>query len=206
MFRTTSIDFFVVTLAAILLLAGCVGPTNPLSGGFYARHINLGLAAEEQGDYIAARKWFIRARAEADSNFLGKEAQSGAVYNIARMNGMLGHFEIAEQQFKEALALEEKVYGPDQGHASMRWFELARLYQAWGRYQDSAVAYDKAFSLADRLDAHKAEPGVYAATLRDFANVLDKTGEVSRAKQVRARAASFGQQRPEWQIKYYPQK
>lgn len=179
---------------------------NPLSHGFYTRDLDLGFAAEHQGDYVAARKRFIRARAEADSNFLGKEAQSCAIYNIARMNGMLGYFEVAEQQFKEALALEEKVFGPDGGHASMRWFELARLYDAWGRYQDSVAAYDKGFPLADRLNADKEQPGTYAVCLRDFAAVLDKSGDSLRAQEMRRRASAFGNTPPELALKYYPRK
>jgi tetratricopeptide (TPR) repeat protein len=134
------------------------------------------------------------------------DAESSAVYNIARMNGMLGYYDIAERQLKEALKLEEKVYGVDGGHASMRWFELARLYYAWGKYPDSVAAYEHAFDLADKLEAQKSDPVTYAACCRDFAGALDKTGDSARAQQERAKAASIHEERQEPKILYYPSK
>jgi tetratricopeptide (TPR) repeat protein len=194
----------VFCLAGFLLtLAGCV---NPLNVGEFERYTDAGLRLEKQGDYAGARRCFIRSRAAAVGGFMPADAESCAVYNIARMNGMLGYFEVAERQLKESLQLEAKVYGVDGGHASMRWFELARLYFAWGRYTDSVAAYEHAFPLADQLDAQKLEPVKYAACLGDFADALDKTGDVARAKQARVRAASLCQQSASPDILYYPTK
>jgi tetratricopeptide (TPR) repeat protein len=134
------------------------------------------------------------------------DAESCAVYNIARMNGMLGCYEIAERQLKEALKLEEKVYGVDGGHASMRWFELARLYYAWGKYPESVSAYEHAFPLADNLDARKTDPVTYAACCRGFADALDKVGDASRAHKEREMAASIREERQSPKILYYPSK
>jgi tetratricopeptide (TPR) repeat protein len=200
-------QIFLTTLSLIGMVAcsfSLLGCANPLNVGHYERYMDAGLRAEDRGDYLTARRHFIRARANSAQGFLGKEAESAAVYNIARMNGLLGYYEIAEKQLKEALKLEEKVYGPDRGHASMRWFELARLYYAWGRYQDSVAAYEKGFPMA--ADAQKTLPAMYAACLRDFADALDKVGDSSRAKELRARAASISEQPSERPIRYYPKK
>src|SRR4051812_47103633 len=102
MFRKTSALFFTIALTVVLLLSGCIGPLNPLSRGLYERDLEVAQNAEYHRDYVAARKAYILARAEADSNSLGKEEQSCAVYNIARMNGLLGYFEVAEAQFGES--------------------------------------------------------------------------------------------------------
>jgi len=187
----------------LLALTGCVSPLNV---GEYERYTDAGLRYEHQGNYAEARRCYIRARAAAASGFMPADAESCAVYNIARMNGMLGYFDVAERQLKEALKLEEKVYGVDGGHASMRWFELARLYFAWGRYPDSVAAYEHAFPLADALDARKSDPVTYAACRRDFADALDKTGNSTRAKQERQLAASIREERPAPKILQYPSK
>jgi tetratricopeptide (TPR) repeat protein len=119
---------------------------------------------------------------------------------------MLGDYTRAEQELKEALRLEETIYGVGGGHASMRWFELARLYYAWGKYHDAVAAYQQAFPLADRHDAQKNDPATYAVCLRDFADALDKTGAFTRAQQERERAASIREQSPAPKILHYPQK
>lgn len=191
-----------VGLAGILFtLTGCV---NPLNVAEFQRDLDAGTRWEHQGNYAAARRCYVHARTAAADGFLPADSESCAVYNIARMNGMLGYFDVAERQFKVALELEEKVYGVDGGHASMRWFELARLYYAWGRYADSVAAYEHAFPLADMKDARKIDPVTYAACLTDFANALDKTGDSARAKQERDAAASIHEERPSPVILYYP--
>lgn len=185
----------------LFVFTGCV---NPLNVGEFERYTDAGLRLEHQGDYAGARRCYIRARAAAASGFMPADAESAAVYNIARMNGMLGYFDVAERQLKEALKLEEKVYGVDGGHASMRWFELARLYYAGGRYRDSVAAYEHAFRLADALDARKSDPVTYAACRKDFADALDKVGDSARAKEQREMAASIRDERPAPKILHYP--
>jgi len=184
-------------------LTGCVSPLNV---GEYERYTDAGIRYEDQGDYLDARRCYIRARAAAAGGFMPADAESAAVYNIARMNGMLGYYDVAERQLKESLKLEEKVYGVDGGHASMRWFELARLYYAWGKYSESVAAYEHAFPLADERDARKTDPVTYAACCRDFADALDKVGDTTRAQKERELAASIHGERPEPKILYYPVK
>ncbi|MBI5773204.1 MAG: tetratricopeptide repeat protein [Verrucomicrobia bacterium] len=185
------------------LLGGCA---NPLNIGHYERYMDGGADAERAGDYQFARKCYARAQANAEVGFLGKAAESAAYYNWARMTGMLGDFAEAERGFKQALKLEEEVYGPGGGHASMRWFELARLYFAWGRYQDSVTAYEQGFPLADRKNIQQSDPVTYAAVVRDFAAALEKAGQAGRAQQERERAASIADQPPKTTILYYPTK
>jgi tetratricopeptide (TPR) repeat protein len=198
------VTFIIFIFAGLLLsFTGCVSPLNV---GEFERYTDAGLRLEHQRDYAGARRCYIRARAAAAGGFMPADAESCAVYNIARMNGMLGYYDVAERQLKEALKLEEKVYGVDGGHASMRWFELARLYYAWGKYPDSVSAYEHAFPLADSLDARKTDPVTYAACCRDFADALDKVGDSSRAQQEREKAASIREERQSPKILYYPSK
>ena len=89
---------------------------------------------EDNGDYLAAKKRYAMAIGEADANFLKPEDKSNALYNYGRMCGFLGDFAQAETNLLQALELEEKSDEPEKKtHTSMRLFELARLYQAWGR-------------------------------------------------------------------------
>lgn len=194
----------------ILCLAGCVlaltGCVSPLNVSEFQHYTEAGNDCADRGDYLEARRCYIRSRAAAAGGFMPADYESCAVYNIARMNGMLGYYDIAERQLKEALTLEEKVYGVDGGHASMRWFELARLYYAWGKYPESVAAYEHGFRLVDALDARKSHPGMYAACSRDFADALDKTGDSKRAKQERDLAASIPEQFQEPKMLHYPSK
>jgi hypothetical protein len=72
--------------------------------------------------------------------------------------------------------------------------------------QDSVDAYERAFSLADRLDAEKSAPLNYSACLRDYADALEQAGDKPRAEQKRAKAEVIQKQSPSPDILYYPKK
>jgi tetratricopeptide (TPR) repeat protein len=108
------------------------------------------------------------------------------------------------------MAFDEKAEGKEGVHASMRLFELARLYQAWGKYSQSIEMYEKAFPLADKQNALKTDPIGYAIVLNDYAAVLKKAGFEQKAESVESRSQKIKDANPgvepKTKIHYYPTK
>jgi len=191
-------------LSTVVLCA--VGCTNTRNAKQW--HINTEAAAkaEKNGDYAAAENNYFSAYKNAEEGMLGNEALSASLYDYGRMTGMSGNFEKAEAAFKRSLALEEPIYGPNGGHAYMRWFELARLYQAWGHQRDAVRAYQTAFPAALKLKFDSAFPRVYAQLLRDYAEALESVGETKRAALVKKNAGPKTSEPLEQEILYYPKR
>jgi tetratricopeptide (TPR) repeat protein len=186
-----------------LLVAG-TGCTNTRNAKLWRRNTEAAAVAEKNRNYVAAQNGYLSALKNAEAGMLGNEALSASVYDFGRMAGMNGNFEEAEAAFKRSLALEEPIYGASGGHAYMRWFELARLYYAWGRYRDSVRAYQTGFPAALKLNFDHAFPNVYNQMLRDYADALEKAGDLDRAKLVRKNAGPKKPATLEQEILYYP--
>ena len=198
-----------VTIAALLAAVTCSGCLSfELNTGHYLFHYNAGLDALDSESYFAAKREFGRAILYSQVAKLGPEAEAAAIYNYAFAVGHLGDFGQAEECFKMAMALDAKCEGVDGPHASMRWFELARLYQAWGKYELSCQAYEKAIPLAEEYGAEKQDPIVFAEVLNDFSVALIKCNRESVAESAKARAEAIKAANPgaspKMKLHYYP--
>jgi tetratricopeptide (TPR) repeat protein len=191
-------------LAACFLLSGCVGVLNPFRSDFFWRDIEIGNELADEGNFLAAKKRYAMAINEADVNYLKPEDKSCALYDYGRMCGLLGNFDQAENCLLQALDLEEKSNDPEkEKHSSMRFFELARLYQAWGKNTQAVEYYEKAIASADKQGVDKSDPVNYAVTLEDYAKVLDQINSTVKAQALRQRAKEFRDANPGVEPKVY---
>jgi tetratricopeptide (TPR) repeat protein len=197
------VNYLTLTVSlACLLFVGCSPARHAKQ---WQKDTQDAVAAEKSGDYELAAKYYLAGIKTAQDGLLGGEAISASTYDWSRMMGMLGKFEQAEEGFKRALALEEPIYGNTGGHAYMRWFELARLYDAWGRPKDSVMAYQRAFPAALKLRIDEDYPKIYKHLLHDYADELDKAGAPpARSAQVRKNAGPKKNDPLEQEILYYP--
>ena len=182
-----------VAILASLACSGCL--LLELNAGHYQAYFHGGLSALDAEDFSTAKKRFARACYYGQD--LGPEAEAAAVYNYGLAVGQLGEFVKAESCFKRALELDAKTEGKEGRHASMRWFELARLYQAWGKDELSRESYEKAFPLAEEQHASGNDPISVAMALDDYAGVLDSLGLGADSAKARERAESLRRANPD---------
>lgn len=187
---------------------GCL--LNDLNVGHYQRYYDSGVSHLKAENYYEAKRSFAAAIFYAQTGHLGPEASAAACYNYAIAVGHLGDFQPAEDSFKRAVAFDEKAEGKDGAHAGMRLFELARLYQAWGRYSAAIDGYEKAIPLAAKYGAEKSDPIGYATVLGDYLALLKEAGFEQRAESVEVeikelKDANPGAE-PKLEIRYYPTK
>jgi serine/threonine-protein kinase len=70
-----------------------------------------------------------------------------SIDHLARMDREAGQFERAEQLYLEALAMTERVAGPDHPHAASVMNNLAILYVNQGRYDVADTLYQRALEI-----------------------------------------------------------
>src|ERR1700722_7815365 len=163
--RLLSIIFLAMSLA--LLCTGCL--LSDLDNGHVATRYQSGLKCMEARDYDSAAQLFYDAYSRAGANGVPPKVKGFCAYNLAICTGQLGKLEQAESWFKGALAIFDETEGKDGPSASSCWFELARLYQAWGKYGASVEAYEKAFPLEAKYGYDKRNPMADAVMWDDYA-------------------------------------
>jgi tetratricopeptide (TPR) repeat protein len=198
----------VSAIALVFICAGCL--LSDLDKGHFETRYESGLRAAEAGDYSSASQLFYAAYQRSDVYGVPPQAKASCAYNLAICTGQLGKFEQAESWFKGAMTLEDKIEGKDGPHASSDWFELARLYQAWGKYDASIEAYEKAFPLEAKYGYDKIDPAVDAIIWDDYASVLKKAGLDAKAKSAEIQAQKIRDENPGQtaspKFHYYPTK
>lgn len=177
----------------VLAAAGCYNPVDAL---FYDYDSDQGHDAEHAGDHATARSFYWRAYVNASMGHLGPKAESAALYNYARMTGMLCDFEHAHRSLEGALELEEQAEGPDGGLTSMRLYELARLCFDHQKYAEAARWYDRAIPLTRKAGFERSDPIGFANELDRYATALDETGDSARAAELRAESAHLHELHP----------
>jgi tetratricopeptide (TPR) repeat protein len=194
--------------AITFLCAGCL--LSDLNNGHVSTRYNAGLKAARAGDYKTASDLFYQAYQLSDASGVPPQVKASCAYNLAISVGQLGKYEEAESWFKGTISLEEKIEGKGGPNASSRWLELARLYQAWGKYDESIAAYEKAFPLEAKYGYDKANPEVDAIMWDDYAKVLKKAGLDAKAKSAEAHAQKIRDENPgkiaNPKFLYYPEK
>jgi tetratricopeptide (TPR) repeat protein len=207
--NTTKITKLIASaIALVFICTGCL--LSDLDEGHVETRYDSGLRAMDAGDFVTAKQMFYEAYQRTYAPGVQSWLRPACAYNFAICAGQLGNFEQAESWFKGAMTLDEKVEGKEGLHASMRLFELARLYQAWGKNSQSIEMYEKAFPLADKQNALKTDPIGYAIVLNDYATVLKKTGLEQKAESAESQAQKIKDANPgvepKIKIHYYPAK
>jgi tetratricopeptide (TPR) repeat protein len=122
--------------------------------------------------------------------------RSLAAYDWARATGRLGAYAEAERAFWYSLQLEKtrNVPEPEKLTAS-RYFELARLYHAWGKPKEAIQCYHAALAITDQR-AIKSDPVGFATVLDEFASYLNEAGQTNEAAGFREQSTKLRSDNP----------
>ena len=168
----------IAVLFIVGLIGGCVNPINKYNADKY---YEMGLMAEQEENWEAARESYWRAWVNARDGNAPPEYQSAVLYNLGRMMGYTCDFQQAEVLLRESLDREIPLSGPDSSNISKRLFELARLNFDQGKYAESASYYAKAIPMAERLGIEKDDPVILANSLDELAQAYQLSGQAALA-------------------------
>ena len=130
--------------------------------------------------------------------------RSLAAYDWARATGRLGAYEDAERAFWYSLRLEKTRNVPEQAKLmASRYYELARLYHAWGKPMEAIQCYRDALAITDQR-AIKSDPIGFATVLDEFASYLNEAGQTNEAAVFRQQSSQLKSNHPGKTAKFKP--
>jgi tetratricopeptide (TPR) repeat protein len=165
----------------VFLLTSCANPINLQTASDY---FNSGQQFIDQGKWFEARISLGRAWANINPGKASVRTKAIYAYEYGRASGVVCDWKESERGLIIALELDQLTDGP----IYMSYVELARMYHAQGKYEDS----EKYFSLAKAaLDAQQADTKDsigYANILEIYSHTLYKLGRKSEGDNIERRA------------------
>jgi tetratricopeptide (TPR) repeat protein len=98
-------------------------------------------------------------------------------------------YEQATKLYQRALAIREKVLGPEHRAVAQSLRDLGDLYRVEGRYADAEPLFQRALAICEKI-LGKDHPEV-AAVLESYALLLRATGRPTKAEELEAQAKSI---------------
>jgi len=170
-----------------IILGGCANPLNRVTSDRYAEQCST---AEHKGQLGVAEEACYRALANVDMGNLGPELKSQKLYNLGRIKRQQGRFWEAEQLFKEALSIEEKLSGPTDPKIGRRLVELSVSLAAQDKWSEGAQFLERALPAANQFSGQ--ERAYFATTLSLYAEHLRaENASSSKAANFEAAAKSM---------------
>ena len=111
--------------AVILFVSACANPINRVT---YQDYKKQGTLAEAKGDWATAEQAYYRAAENVRLGNLEPAIQSNSLFDLGRVKRKVGKFDESETVLKQALALDEKLYGSDAFLTSITISELCATY------------------------------------------------------------------------------
>lgn len=113
--------------------------------------------------------------------------------NLAMLYETLGEYDKALPLYQSALAIREKVTGPDygQGHAdtAISLYNLAALYQTLGQYDEAMTLYQRAIAIREKVLGHDHPD--FASSLNNLATLYSTLGQYDQALPMYQRALAI---------------
>lgn len=184
--KTTTL--ITLSLACLLLLAGCANPINSYTAQQYYEY---GVQAERGGDLALAQRNFSRAYGNAKMGNLGPKAEAYYLYEYARVTGYAGSYEESEKAFLDVLALIDKSKGEADKLRPPALAEYSRLLHDVGQHAKAVPIYERAVSELEKAGILSSDPLGYAVLLDDYAESLTAAGFAERAATISARSSSI---------------
>src|SRR5689334_3026106 len=108
--------------AVLTTLLSCANPVNRVTYDDYKKQ---GAIAEAHGDWATAEIAYYRAAENVRWGNLGPEYQSTSLYDLGRAKRFVGKLDESEELLSQALAIDEKLRGPDHTYTAGTMSELA---------------------------------------------------------------------------------
>ena len=156
----------------------------------------LGKLFEEEGRSVEAEDAYKRAL-DSEEAAAGRgrpshaEALFGFLVPLANLYRTEGRVSDLEPIFQQALALQERVLGPEHIKIADTLLGLGRVYQDEEKYPDAEPLYRRAIEIQEK-NIGRDSP-LLLGTLDGYAALLQQAGDPDKARAVAARASALRQ-------------
>ena len=156
------------------LSAGCANPINAKTASIYYQQ---GIAAENNGDLLAARQAYSRAYKNAQLGNLSDKDAAYALYEWSRVSGYLKIYDDAEGGFRKTLILIAKASPSADQLKPPALSELARMLNNTNKHEKAVPIFKQAVYALENAQFLERDPIGYAHFLDMYAQSLKKTGD-----------------------------
>lgn len=125
-----------ILCALVLILSACANPINRVT---YQDYKKQGAQAEARGDWATAEMAYYRAAENVRWGNLEPALQSNSLFDLGRAKRAVGKFDESETILKQALTIDEKLYGVDGFITSITISELAATYLEAKKYSEGTA-------------------------------------------------------------------
>lgn len=138
--------------------------------------------AEEHEDYARAELLYLDAASEAEKLGAGNAALATSLSNLANFYWAQGDGDRADQMFRRALTMKEKILGLEHSDLASDLFGLGAVRAAQGKYIEAGALYKRGMNILQT--AHLPIP---AEAMKGYAEVLRKTNQKEAAEKLESR-------------------
>jgi tetratricopeptide (TPR) repeat protein len=175
--------FFILVFFSTLAVLGYAHKSN--QGSRWERQSAGAQQALLQGQYADAERLSVAALNEAESS--GEEDPRLAISldNLAQVYMAQGKVAQAAHLYYRAIAISEKVLGPNHPYLAMTLNHLAGMYYFQRKYSEAELLYQRALAIYEK--ALEPNHPYLAMTLENYAALLQVTNRADKAAQLDAR-------------------
>ncbi|HEU4321779.1 MAG TPA: tetratricopeptide repeat protein [Roseiflexaceae bacterium] len=169
------------------------GGTLSVTGGVWLFELRLELhwAEYDAGHYREALRHAEAARQQV-LRWEDERREAQAAHVVGLDWHALGDYSMARPLYERALAINERVLGPDHPETAATLHNLASLHQNQGEYDQARPLYERALAIKERVlgPGHSST----ATTLHNLAWLHQNQGEYDQARPLYERALAINEQ------------
>lgn len=159
---------------------------NESKSPVWQENIEAGEAAFEAGRYAKAEMFFAAALAECEK-FAADDPRRARTYNnMAALCHRQGKFRMAEDLWLRAVAIHERIYGPEHAELATNLHNLAVLYSARRRYEAAEALYKRALEIRKKTGSGDRRSTLLM--LNNYSQLLRRIGRDKEAAELEASA------------------
>ncbi|MCG6955314.1 MAG: serine/threonine-protein kinase [Gemmatimonadetes bacterium] len=156
--------------------------------------LNLGVNYYYQGRYAEAADAYENAHRIIEKVYGPDHPNvAAALTNVAEVYWLERRYDDAERDFIRALDIQNRALTPDNPDLAVTVNGLANVYRDEGKYTAADSLYRRAIEIREKLGPHNEYLG---QSLSDYADLLDRMGRPTDAKEMRARAEKIRSAKP----------
>ena len=161
-----------------------------------------GNKALDAGKYEAAIQNYEKARTLA--GYAGDaQYRAMAMYGLARANARSCRSAVAEQWFRESIALRETLPDSERAYLTQNWLEFGRFLVSQDRVEEGIKYYELAVPKLEGIGIEQLDPIGYADLLDDIVAAYAKIGKTEESKPHAVRAAELRQKYPDRRASFH---
>lgn len=172
---------YILSIAAIIALAGCASVVNTNAEG------NLAFASR-QFDQASLKYMEALDMSSKDGD---KQYQAIAMYGLARTNAQKCNVSDAEKWFRDSIALRETLPDDRSAMLTQNLVEFSRFLRAQNRNADAIPFIERAIPLLEGLSIEQSDPMAYARFLDEYAQALMAVGRADDAARISDRVSNL---------------